>query len=333
MEAAGMPRKIEISHRTIIFTVLFLILLCFLYQIRQILLGLFVSLILMAALNPTIDRLEKVKIPRALGIFMVYLVILLVLGLVMAGVIPPLVDQTAALISRLPRYLNDFSLLGVGRGVIEDQISQLGSIPGNLLKISVSIFTNLISIFFILVVTFYLLLERKNLKDYLHLLFAGDDEEKAERLISKIEKQLGGWVRAQLFLMLIIGLMSYFGLRFLGIDFALPLALLAGLLEVVPNIGPTVASIPAILAGLAVHPWMALGVAALYILIQQLENSIIVPQVMARGVGVNPLITLLSLAIGFEIGGVAGAVLAVPMVVLIKVVTSEFLDSGRFKNI
>ena len=328
-----MPRKVEISHRTIIFAVFFLIFLWFLYQIRQIIVGLFVSLVLMAAINPTIDRLERVKIPRALGIFLVYLVILAIVGLIVAGIVPPLIDQTATLVSRLPQYFEQLNFLNVSRGMIEDQISQLGSIPANLLKISLSIFSNLLSTFVILVITFYLLLERKKLNRHLHVLFAGDGEDKAEKLISEIEKQLGGWVRAQLFLMTIIGLVSYVGLRLLGVDFALPLALLAGLLEVVPNIGPILSAVPAVLFGLSISPLMGLAVAALYFLIQQVENSFLVPQIMSQGVGVNPLVTIISLAIGFKIGSVAGAVLAVPAVLLIKVVVSEVFASGRFKKI
>jgi predicted PurR-regulated permease PerM len=328
-----MAQKIEISYKTIIFAVFFLVFLWLVYQIREIIVGLFVSLVLMTAVNPSVDKLEKLKIPRLLGILLVYLIILVTIGLIIAGIVPPLIEQTATLVSRLPRYFEQLGFFNLSQGVIEDQISQLGSIPANLLKISLSIFSNLLSTFVILVITFYLLLERKNLNRYLHVLFAGDGQDRAERFITEIEQQLGGWVRAQLFLMIVIGLACYVGLRLLGIDFALPLALLAGLLEIIPNVGPTLAAVPAVLFGLIVSPIMALAVAALYFLIQQVENSFLVPQVMSQEVGVNPLITIISLAIGFKIGGVAGAVLAVPAVLLIKVITSEFFTSARFKNI
>lgn len=328
-----MAQKIEISHKTIIFTVFFLVTLWLLYQIRHVLVGLFVSLILMTAINPTVDRLEKIKIPRFLAIFLIYLLILAVVGLIIAGITPPLIDQTTILVPRLPRYFEQLGFLSISQGLIENQVSQLGSIPANLLKISLSVFSNLLSIFVVLVITFYLLLERKNLNRYLHVLFAGNGEDKAERLISEIEKQLGGWVRAQLFLMAIIGLVSYVGLRLLGIDSALPLALLAGLLEVIPNIGPTLSAIPAVLFGLIISPVMGLAVAALYFLIQQVENSFLVPQIMSQEVGVNPLVTIISLAIGFKIGGVTGAVLAIPAILLIKIVASEVFASERFKNI
>lgn len=328
-----MPKKIEISHRTIIFTVFFLILLCLLWQIRQIIIGLFVALVLMAAINPAVDKMEKIKIPRILGIIFIYVLIFTGVGLIIAGVIPPLVDQTSTLITRAPQFIEDLGLPSLGQNIIENQIQELGSVPASLLRITVDIFTNLVSVAAILIITFYLLLERKNLNRYLHILFGGDGEKKAEKFIDEIEKKLGGWVRAELALMAIVGVMSYLGLRLLGVDFALPLALLAGVFEIIPNIGPVVSAIPAVLGGLAISPLMALAVAALYFLIQQIENSFIVPQIMSKEVGINPLVTIISLAVGFNLGGIVGAVLAIPVILLIQVIASEFFASERFERI
>lgn len=328
-----MPKKVEISHRTIIFTVFFLILLWFLYQIRQILIALFVSVVLMAALNPLIDRLERLKFPRVLAILLIYIFIFSIFGVILAGVIPPLVDQTSTLISRLPEYAQTLGLPELDQNVIASQIKQLGSLPANILKITVSVFSNLVAVFTLMVITFYLLLERKNLDRYLLVLFGPDKEERAQNFVDEVERRLGGWVRAQATLMVIIGVMSYLGLRLLGIDFALPLALLAGVLEIIPNIGPTISAIPAVLAGLAISPMMAMAVAALYFLIQQVENAVIVPKVMQRETGVNPLITIISLIIGFKLAGVVGAVLAIPIVLLIQIVASEIFGSKRFQEL
>lgn len=328
-----MAKKIEISHRTIIFTVLFLILLYLLYQIRQILVGLFVSIVLMAAINPAVDKMEKWKIPRVLGIVLIYILIFGVISLVIAGIIPPLVDQTSTLITKMPAFIENLKIPAIDQGIIETQIRQLGSIPANLLKLSVAIFTNLVTVFALMVITFYLLLEKKNLNRYLHILFGDDGERKAERFINQVEKKLGGWVRAQLVLMAIIGVMTYIGLRLLGIDFALPLALLAGILEIIPNIGPVLSAVPAVLTGLVISPLMALAVGALYFLVQQLENTIIVPQIMSKKAGVNPLVTIIALATGFKVGGVVGAILAIPVVLVVQIIASEVLASGRFKRI
>lgn len=328
-----MPKKIEISHRTIVFTVLFLILLWFLYQIRQILIALFVSIVLMSALNPLVDRLQRFRFPRVLAILVIYIFIFSVLGIILAGVIPPLVDQTSTLISRLPEYAQALGLPEIDQNVITAQISQLGSLPANILKITVSVFSNLVAVFTLMVITFYLLLERKNLDRYLLALFGPGGEEKAEQFINEVERRLGCWVRAQATLMAIIGIMSYLGLRLLGIDFALPLALLAGVLEIIPNIGPTISAIPAFLAGLAISPMMGVAVLALYFLIQQVENTVIVPQVMKKETGVNPLVTIISLIIGFKLAGIVGAILAIPVVLLIQITASEIFASKRFQEL
>ena len=147
-----------------------------------------------------------------------------------------------------------------------------------------------------------------------------------------LDHQLGGWVRAQLFLCLLIGLITYLGLRLMGIDYALPLGILAGLLEIIPHIGPTVAAVPSVIAGLALSLPHGLAVAGLYFVIQQLENSVLVPRIMKQAVGVNPLITILALMIGFKLGGVGGAILAIPTFLMIQIIYKEVLSSTPFRK-
>jgi predicted PurR-regulated permease PerM len=176
----------------------------------------------------------------------------------------------------------------------------------------------------IAVITFYLLMERKNLNYYLIILF-GENTLQAKKILKKIEKRLGDWVRGQTLLCGIVGLMVYLGLLFLDIEYALPLALLAGILEVVPNIGPTLSAVPAVFLGFVRSPVLGFAVVALYFLVQQIENSLIVPAVMKKTVGLNPLITILSLMIGLKIAGILGAILAVPIVLTLEVLASEIL--------
>ncbi len=332
-----MPRKIEISHRTIVFTVIFLLVLWLLYFLRGVLVLLFLALILMAALNPLVDRLEKWRLPRALAIALIYLLIFAVIGLAVWGVIPPLVNQTQNLASRFPSYLESLRWLGVDKQVVYNQLNQLTEkldvISSGIIRTFVGFFQNLINIVVLLVISFYLLLERKNLGSYL-LRFFGDNAEKTgTRIMDQIERKLGGWIRAEFLLMIIIGLMTFIGLSLLGIDYALPLAIFAGFLEIIPTIGPFISAIPAVLVGLIISPLMALAVAALYFLVQQIENNFIVPQLMAKECGINPLITIIVLIAGFKLGGVIGAILAVPVILLIEIILSEVSTSEKFRKI
>ena len=324
-----MTEKIEISHRTIIFTVLFLIGLGLLYQIREILVTLFVSLILMSAINPTVDRLEKFHLPRWLAILIPYLAIILIVGGMMAMMITPLIEQTASFINKSIFYLKDVGNFGIDPNMVASQLNQLGSIPANIVRITMNFFSNLIAIIALFFMTFYLLLERKNLNHYLIAIFGDGKEKDALMIVNNIEKRLGGWVRGELTLMVIIGLMSYIGLRLLGVEFALPLVILAGLLEILPNIGPVISAIPAVLTGLMISPMMALAILALYFLIHQSENTLITPKVMQKVVGINPLVTILSLAIGFKLAGVSGAILAIPVVLVIQEIATWFLASKK----
>jgi len=328
-----MAEKIEISHRTIIFTVLFLLSLWLLYQVKDIILSLFVAFIIMAALNPTVERMEKLKIPRAAAIIVFYIVFFGFFGVMVAAMVPPLVDQTAVLFGKVPEYVKQINLPWLDSSAISSQFSKFGSIPENLIKVTVGIFMNVINIFTLAVITFYFLMERKKLAKYVSVLFSDGSRQKAIDFMERLEIRMGKWVRAEVVLMVIIGTMTYVGLRILGIEFCLPLAMMAGFLEVVPNIGPTIAAIPAVIAGLTISPLHGLAVLVLYIFIQQIENGLIVPKVMAKGLGINPLVVIISLAVGLKLGGVLGMILGVPVFLLAQEVLAEVNSSNRFPKV
>lgn len=314
-----MPRKVEISHRTIIFVVLLLAGLWFLLQITDVIFIVFVAFIIMSALKPLVDRLQKLKIPRGLAILLIYLVIWGLIGGVISLIIRPLFDQTSHLIALLPAALGRISLFSDNQQIITDQlVSRIGSLPTGIVKFVVGFFGNLLSVFTTLVISFYMLLEHKNLDEAVASIFGHEHQEKVLKIIQTIGIRLGGWVRGEMILMFSIGIMTYVGLSILGVEIALPLAIIAGFLEVVPNIGPVVSAVPAILIALTIHPLTALLTALMYLLVQLLENNILVPNVMRKAVGVNPLVSILGLLVGFKLAGVAGAVLAIPLVIVIE---------------
>ncbi len=322
----GKVIHVEISHRTVIFTVLFLLLCWFLYQVRSVILGLFVAFILVGILNPTVERLERWHIPRWLAAALLYLLVILLFVVVVAGLVPPLIDQISELTRSLPFLDKSYNVLGVNVSqVAKDRLRQIiASLSADLIKLTLGIFTNLINIFGILVISFYLLLEHRNLDRYLFNFFGQKGVVRGQRIVIRLEKRLGGWIRAELLLMFIVGAMSYFGFLLLGLKFALALGILAGFLEIIPNVGPVLAAVPAILFGLAISPLTAGVVAAWCFLVQQLENNFIVPRVMNTVTGVNPVITLLVLAIGVKLAGVLGMLIAVPSYLIFEVLVKEW---------
>lgn len=328
-----MHRKIDISHKTIFFITAFLLGLWLLFLIRDLLIILFAALIFMSALSPSVKLFEKLKFPKALGIALTYLIIITIIIGVLSLIVPTLIKQTSKLIVTLPPLtVQLFNAVRIDKSVFQ---SELSSLSKNAFPFTLTIIDNFLTIIFLLVISFYLLLERENLEKRFAALF-GSGEDRVKSLITQIEEKLGSWLRGQLFLSIIVGLFTYIGIFLLDIfypnvltAYALPLALIAGVMEVVPVIGPIISAIPAIAIALIDSPFLAAAVALMFLVIQQLENHLIVPQVMKRAVGLNPLVVILAIAIGSRLIGVSGALLSVPLVVVIHIIASEILDGKK----
>lgn len=321
-----MSQKIDISHKTVIFIGVFILALWAIYLIRDLLVILFVAVILMSALSPLVDFFTRLKLPKALGIAITYIIIIALVSAVLATVVPPLVEESSKLVVSAPPLMAQvFSITGIDKSVFQ---SELTNISKNIFSITLAAFDNLIAVIFLLVLTFYLLLERDDVESRIAQLFVGR-EERVRKSIRQIEEKLGAWLRGQLLLSLIIGFLSYIGLIILQIPYALPLAVLAGIMEVVPVIGPIISAIPAVLVALTISPFLSLGVGAMYFVIQQLENHLIVPQVMRRAVGLNPLVVILAIAIGSRLLGFAGALLGVPLAVVLQIVATEIIEGRK----
>lgn len=321
-----MPQKIDISHKTVIFIAIFILALWAIYLIRDLLVILFISIIFMSALNPLVSFFVKAKLPKVLSIGITYLIIIAVGTAAFTAILQPLIEESRRLILTLPHLSGQFfNIANINESVFQSELTNLSK---NAFTITLAIFDNLLAIVFLLVITFYMLLERDNLKQRLASLFIGK-EDRVKMLIVRIEEKLGSWLRGQLVLTIIIGLLSYIGLTVLNIPYALPLAVLAGVLEVIPVIGPIISAIPAILIAVTISPFLGLGVAAMYVVMQQLENHLIVPQVMKRAVGLNPLVVILAIAIGSRLLGFAGALLAVPFAVVLQIIVAEIIEERK----
>lgn len=320
-----MNRKVDISHKTIIFIAGFIGALWVIYQIKDVILLLFVAIIFMSALSPYVERMVGWKIPKSLAIALIYVLTILVLGSLIYVIITPLIEQTASLSVSLPHTIEKLMPPGTfNRSLIEERLTD---VFGNALGVTVTIFSNTIAIISVAVLTFYLLLDKERFEKLLAGLFI-NNQQRAKQIIEKIEYMLGAWLRGQVVLSIVIGVFSYILLFALNIPYALPLAILAGIMEVVPVIGPIISAIPAILIAYvsSPSPAIALIVAIGYLVIQQLENHIVVPQVMKRAVGLNPLVVILAIAVGGRLLGIAGALLAVPITVVGQIIVQEVLN-------
>lgn len=315
-------QRIDISYRTVIFIALFIILLWVIYLIRDVILLFFVAFILMSALAPLVSRLTRWKIPRILAIAIIFLLLIgCIVGVVTVG-FTPLINQISELSQNLIRIVGGLLRSNyIDQSIVNQEISNLSH---NIVSFTFSLFQNFISFVSVIVITFYMLLDREKIETAAIALFS-NQQAKITRLIEKVEYKLGAWLRGQMILSLFIAILVYVGLTLLGISNALPLALIAGLLEVVPVIGPIIAAIPAVLVAFTISPLSAALVTGLYLAIQQIEGHLVVPQVMKRAVGLNPLLVILAITVGGRLLGIAGALLAVPIAVVIQVIVEEVL--------
>ncbi len=317
-----MSYKIEISRKTIIFTVVLLIVLWLLYLIKDIILMLFIAFILMAAFKPWVNYLEKYHVHKLLSVIIVYLVLITFIVFVGSTIIPPLIVQSTRLGASLPDYLSKvMPFMRVDMEILAQQLAPLGQ---NILNITMRIFSDVIALFTVLVISFYLLIERQYLESHLSGFISKKETARFIIMLSKIEDRLGSWVRGEAALMATIGILTFIGLTIIGIPYVLPLAIIAGILELVPIIGPILSAIPAVLIALTFSPFLALITAVMYFIIQQFESQIIVPLVMKKAIGISPLVTLIALMVGGRLAGVTGAILALPTVVIIEGIIGEY---------
>lgn len=317
-----MTHRVDINYKTIIFIVAFLIGLWVIGQILDIILLFFVAFIFMSAFYPLSDKLVSWKIPRVLAVLLILILTIGCIAGILAVGLTPLIKQTINMSQQLSITLGAlFNAVGISQATIGQELANLSSEAVN---ITVNIFKNVISLVSILVVSVYLLLDREKIENY-GTSFFGTRQERAKKTLRIIEDKLGAWLRGQILLSLLIGVLVYVGLLILGIEAALPLAIIAAFLEVIPVIGPIIAAIPAVLIALTVSPVLAGLVAGLYFAIQQIEGHLIVPQVMKKALGLNPILVILAISIGSRLLGIGGALLAVPIAVVIQIILQEIL--------
>ena len=331
---------ININALAVVKIILLFILFYFLFLVREILAVLFIALIFASAVDPWVDWMQKKKIPRGLGIIFIYFVMFAVVGTVIYLIIPPIIEQVNELASSFPQILDKvisgFKFLknySSEHQIFDNIKSYSGTISSNLQSAAGGIFSTvsgvfggIFSFFLILVITFYMTVEENAMKKIVWSVVPKQKQVYVMHLINRMQKKVGLWLRGQLILSLIIFLLTYIGLLILGVKYALVLALIAGLTEFVPYLGPVLASIPAIFIALTQTPMLALFVAVLYYIIQLVENHIIVPKLMQKVVGLNPIVSIAVLLIGFKIGGIAGAILSIPVATAVSVFISDMFE-------
>lgn len=334
---------INISSITIIKIVVVVLLLLAFFLIRDIILILLVSMVIASALDPLVDWLyRKAKFPRGLSVVLVYLLFIALVAIIIYFVIPPMVTQFKELGGRIDdfreqltggtttfyRVLNQLDIQHSVLAIKEN----FAVLSKNLFQTTLGVFSGLSQAIAVLVISFYLISSESGMKNFVRSFVPFKHQAYAVRLTDKIQQKISRWLLGQLILSFSIFLPTYIGLSILGVKFALSLGLLAGLLEVIPYLGPILSAIPAIFVAFVQSPPLALFVVLLYIVIQQTENYVLVPKIMGRTVGANPIIILVAILIGFKLAGILGMLLAVPIVAAVGVFLSDLREVREGKQ-
>jgi predicted PurR-regulated permease PerM len=336
-------RTIDISTGIVFRTILILIGLWFLYFVRDIIALLFISIVLVAAMDPIIYRLHRRKIPRSAGVLIVYLCLFSFVGLVGSFVFPPLVSQIKEFTQQLPQIATTFdqSFQGINnffqaqhlaittQSLLLDLSNQLAGSAGDIFSATVGIFSSFVAAIIVLVMTFYMAVKEDGIKNFIVSITPEKHKSYAGLLVLRVQRKIGRWSLGQVALMLIVFLLDFIGLSILNVPFALTLAIFAGLMEIVPYIGPIVSAIPAVIVGFTISPLTGFLVLLLYIIVQQFEGHIITPQIMRKAVGLHPVAVILALLIGLKLGGVLGALLAIPLATAVGVFVSDFFEKPK----
>jgi predicted PurR-regulated permease PerM len=316
------------------------------YMFRTVVYILLLGIVLGTALQPLVTWLRKRGLTRGHGLIVAHAIILLLVFGILYVSLPTVIRQIVQLAGEVPRYYTEF------RSVLLDSPSRLvgvlgGGLPRDIQLVlqpnpasgedldMVSRFIGYSNLFFrglfsvvgvILIASFWILEGERILKSML-ILFPASHRERIREITSAIEAKVGEYIRGQLILSIMIGLLALVAYLLIGLPNALTLALIAGIFEVVPIIGPLLGAIPAILVASSIHPTLIVWVVLATVIIQAFENSFLVPRIMRASVGVNPIVTLLALLTFSSLLGLPGALLAIPSAAVIQLLLDRFVFS------
>ncbi len=312
-----------------------------LWEIRQVVLLVFAAVVLATVLNRVVRQLQQYRIKRGIAIAItVVLLLVLVVGF-FALIVPRIIEQLQQLAQILPQisqrvrsWLDSVQALIPGQVLADNRAinnltqslqAWIGRLLGNFFVILNNSLSAVISLLLFLVVTIMVLVDPFTYRRIFILAFPAFYRRRVDEILNECEHSLVAWIRGTLLVMAVIAVLSFIGLSLLGVPLPLVNAALAGLLEFIPNVGPTLSVIPPALLALLDEPWKAIAVVVLYLAIQQVESLILVPLVMKQTVDLLPVFTILAVVVFASFFGFLGLFLAIPLLIVSQIWLKEVL--------
>lgn len=309
-----------------------------LFLVKDILVWVLFGLIISIIFDPVIDFLQKRRIPRTIGTVAVYSTLFLFLALTIYGSSPFFVNEIQRFSQLLPQYFESISpfLQGLGIGAFDNTQTFIDTVSGgveklgaNILSALFAIFGGIFATFFVISIAIFLSIEEKSIERTITLLSPKRYEAFALHIWSRSQRQVSGWFLMRVLGSLFVGVATYIALIILNVPYPMSLGLLSGVLNFIPIVGP-------LLTGILIGTVVALDsvlkagfVILSLILIQQIENNILTPLLTTRFIGLPPVLVLIALAIGGQLWGVMGAILAIPLAGIIFEFVRDFLKKRK----
>lgn len=344
--APTQKRVIVLETWTILRVLLILAGIGFLYIIRDVLALVIVALFLAALIHPAARALARFKIPKGVTVIALYLTMFGIAALAVGLLLPPLIEQSSSLLGSLGKSWNALSGsvhalqdISVKYGLSDNVQAGVQSLEGQVTHAATGLFSTLTDLFgglvgliVVLVMTYYMVVQEEEARNLFRDFIPEKYHTIGTTIIVRVEEKIGKWLLGQLSLCLIIGLMYYVGLMIVGINSALVLAFFGGFTEFIPYLGPILGAIPAVIFALSDSPIKALFALGVIIIIQQFEGHIIVPKVMQKAVGINPLVSIIALIVGGKLFGFIGILLAIPTATTVSVILTELYRYSKIQS-
>jgi len=342
--------SLELSTYSIFKVIIIILFFAFLYFVKDVILILLFSIVIASGVSPFADWLEKKKVPRLVGVLLLYIALFGLFAFLMSLVVPIISVELNQLTETLPQLFEKISgalekaqqSSAAGYFDFVSEIQNLLDALSQFLHVSsqstisflIGIFGGIFSFLAIIVISFYLSVTKNGIISFIESILPEKKEEYVIGLIKRSEKKVGRWLQGQLLLALTVGLTVFVGLSILGVKFALLLGIIAMILELVPFVGPVIAAVPAVVLALTQGPVFSLWVGLFYIGVQQIENNILTPLILGRTTGLNPVTVILALLMGGKLAGILGFFLAIPVtVVIVEIIEDMAQRRGEHKVI
>lgn len=338
--------NVNITFATIIKAVVFLLFIYSLFLLKELVIVILASIVIASAIDPFSRALQKIRIPRPFAVGIVFSGLITAVVSIVYLFVPVLIEQFSGFILTIPDFLERLNFLAQGNNyftelnVLGDVQAQLENIDiisaiksalfglgGGVIHTAGALFNGVTQLVLIIVISFYFAVQEKGIENFIRVIIPLKDEAYAIDLWKRSQAKIGKWMQGQMVLGLIMGILAFLGLWIIGLhEYALFLAILIAIAELIPLFGPILAMIPAIFLGFTVGgPEIGLQITGFYIILQQFENHVLVPLVNKKLVGVPPLMVILSLLIGGSLLGFWGLILAVPIAAAILEFTRDIL--------